>query len=507
MKTRIRLASFAACVLAGSVVLSLLLFTLIRRNTSNPQKTTTTQPSNRSAITPKWEEAYANLPMGFEENRGQAAREVRFVAHGSGYALAFTPQETDITLLRRRVMNGSPLNRAAYLRALRAALKAQSTTVIRMQLEGINPSPEVAAADKLPGQTNYFVGNDPKKWVTDVPSYARVKYSGIYPGVDLVFYGNQRHLEYDFVIAPGADPKSVKLKIEGAQKLAINSRGDLVLSVSDGNVEFKKPVIYQTVGSERREIAGNYALSRDNRVIFAVSTYDKSLPLVIDPLLSYSTYLGGTGDETGFGIAVDAAGDAFVAGSTSSTDFPTIAATALQKNAPATGCGYLTEISPTGATRLYSTYLCGTSGADQAFAVAVDTNGKVYVAGSTSSTDFPTMNGLTTPVSNPGGAAFVTKLDTTLSGAASLLYSSYVGGTSGDFANAVAADGSGNAYIGGDTFSNPGAPGSGGFAVTAGAFQATPQNTFGTAFLTRIDTTQSGNAGLIYSTYLGGNGY
>jgi Beta-propeller repeat/Abnormal spindle-like microcephaly-assoc'd, ASPM-SPD-2-Hydin len=506
MKTRIRWASFTACVLAGSVVLSLLLITVIRRNTSNLQKTITAQPSDSSAITPKWEKAYANLPMGFEENRGQAAREVSFVAHGSGYALALTPQETDITLLRRRVMNGSPLNRAASLRALRAALKAQSTTVIRMQLEGVNPSPKVAAADKLPGQTNYFVGNDPKKWVTDVPSYARVKYSGIYPGVDLVFYGNQRHLEYDFVIAPGADPKSVKLKIEGAQKLAINSRGDLTLSVSDGDVEFKKPVIYQTVGSERREIAGNYAVSSDNRVTFAVSAYDKTLPLVIDPLLNYSTYLGGTGDETGFGIAVDSAGDAFVAGSTSSTDFPTIAATALQKNAPATGCGYLTEISPTGATQLYSTYLCGTSGADQAFAVAVDTNGKVYVAGSTSSTDFPTMNGLTTPAANPGGAAFVTKLDTTLSGAASLLYSSYVGGTSGDFANAVAADGSGNAYLGGDTFSNPGAPGSGGFPVTTGAFQATPQNTFGTAFLTRIDTTQSGNAGLIYSTYFGGNG-
>jgi len=322
------------------------------------------------------------------------------------------------------------------------------------------------------------------------------------------FYGNQRHLEYDFTVAPGADPRAIRLKIDGAQKLAINSRGDLILHVPDGEAEFQKPAVYQMVGAERREVAGNYALASGNRVTFAVAKYDRSLPLVIDPLftgplVTYSTFLGGTGDETGHGIAVDANGDAFIAGSTTSTDFPP-----TTNVAPAAGCGFVTELNPAGTQQLYSNYLCGTSGADAAFAVALDANGKVYVAGTTGSTDFPTTTNalIQSPITNPNGTAFVTMIDPTKSGTASLLYSSYVGGTNGDLANAVAVDASGNAYIGGQTFSNPGAAGSGGFAVTAGGLQQTPSNAFGTGFLTRIDTTKSGNAGLIYSTYLGGDG-
>jgi hypothetical protein len=472
--------------------------------------------------TPRWEKAYAQLPMGFEENRGQAARDVKFVSHGSGYTLSLEPQEIDIALLRRRVMTASPIHRAAALRALREARKAMKTTVIRMQLEGANPAPAIAASEPLPGKSNYFIGNNREKWVTDVPSYSRVKYSGIYPGVDVEFYGNQRRLEYDFTVAPGTDPRTIKLKIDGAQKLAINSHGDLVLHIPDGGAKFQKPSIYQMVGTERREIAGNYALASGNRVTFAVAKYDRSLPLVIDPvlhpLLSYSTFLGGTGDETGFGIAVDGAGDAFIVGSTSSADFPVVAGTAFEATPPTfvnpldTGCGFITELDPAGAHQLYSSYLCGNSGFDEAFAVALDSNGKVYVAGTTGSINFPTTTNalIQSPLAtNPNGTAFVTKIDPTASGAASLLYSSYIGGTNGtmgDFANAVAADASGNVYIGGQTFSSPGAAGSGGFAVTTGGFQQTPSNNVGTGFLTRIDTTKSGSASLIYSTYLGGDG-
>jgi Beta-propeller repeat len=508
MKTRIRWGTFAGFVLAGSVVLALLLFTLIRTNTSHFSRSTSSQPSNSAVATPTWKSTYAQLPMGFEENRGQAARNVRFVSHGSGYGVAFAPQEADITLLRRKAMNASPLHRAAYLRALRAAVKAQRTTAIHMRLEGANPSAEIAGTDKLPGKSNYFVGNNPKNWVTDVPAYARVKYSAIYPGIDLVFYGNQRHLEYDFVVAPGADPKAIRLKVDGARKLALNSRGDLILSVPDGEVEFLNPVIYQMAGTERREIAGNYVLAAGNRVSFAVSKYDESLPLVIDPLLNYATYLGGSDAESGAGIAVDGSGDVFVVGTTMSTDFPVVAATAVVPTAPVAGCGFVTELDPTGATKLYSSYLCGSSSLDAAFAVAVDSSGDVYVTGTTSSLDFPPMNGLTPPTTIPGSVAFVTKLNPQAkSGAASLLYSSFVGGTAGDFGNAIAVDGSGNAYIGGFTISSPGAIGSGGFTVTPGAFQPAPDplNTVGTAFLARIDTTKSGNASLIYATYLGGN--
>jgi hypothetical protein len=453
--------------------------------------------------------------MGFEENRGQAARDVKFVSHGSGYALSLAPQEIDIALLRHRAMTASPLHRAAALRALREASKTMRTTVIRMQLEGANPAPAIAPAEPFPGKSNYFVGNNREKWVTDVPSYGRVKYSGIYPGVDVEFYGNQRHLEYDFTVAPGADPKSIALKIEGAQKLGIDSRGDLILHTTGGDAKFQKPVVYQMLGAERREVAANYALASHNRVMFAVAKYDQSLPLVIDPILTYSTFLGGTGDETGFGIAVDASGDAFIGGFTSSADFPVTSATAFQSdNTLSTlpgGCGFVTEIDPAGAHQLYSTYLCGaTAGGsgnfDEVFSIAVDTAGKVYVTGVAFSTDFPIVNGLPKPNNNVAGSVFISKLDPSASGAASLLYSTFFGGLSGSFGNAIAVDNSGNAYVGGQTFSDPGNTASGGFPITNGAFRSTLTNAVGDAFLTRIDTTQTGDAGLIYSTYLGGDG-
>jgi hypothetical protein len=509
MKTGFRSARFAVLTTAGAVLLSFLyITTTARKNTSSSRENTTAPLLRTNVDSPRWENAYAQLPMGFEENRGQASRDVKFVSHGSGYALSLAPQEVDIAVLRRRAITASPLHRAAALRALREARKAMKTTVIRMQLQGANPAPAIAANEPLPGRSNYFIGSNRDKWVTDVPSYGRVKYSGIYPGVDLEFYGNQRHLEYDFAVAPGADPKVISLKIDGAQKLAINSHGDLILHTPDGDSKFQKPFVYQMVGAERREVAGNYALASSNRVTFAIAKYDPSLPLVIDPLfhplLTYSTFLGGTGDENGQGIAVDGNGNAFIAGSTTSTDFPP-----TTNMAPVSGCGFVTELNPAGTQQLYSSYLCGTSGLDQAVAIALDPNGKVYVAGSTGSRDFPTTANALIPsplTTNPNGTAFLTKIDPTLSGMASLVYSSYIGGTNGDLANAVAADANGNAYIGGQTFSNPGAAGSGGFAVTTGGLQQTPQNTFGTGFLTRIDTTKSGGASLVYSSYLGGDG-
>src|ERR1700720_2379764 len=242
VKTAIRSVRFAVVTTASIVILSLLCVTAIRKNTSRSNKNTPTPQLKASVDTPRWEKAYAQLPMGFEENRGQAARDVKFVSHGSGHALSLAPQEIDIALLRRRAMTASPLHRAAALRALREARKAMKTTVIRMQLEGASPTPAIAANDPLPGKSNYFIGNNREKWVTDVPSYGRVKYSGIYPGVDVEFYGNQRHLEYDFTVAPGADPKSIALKIEGAQKLGGDSHGDLILHTPDGDAKFQKPV-------------------------------------------------------------------------------------------------------------------------------------------------------------------------------------------------------------------------------------------------------------------------
>jgi len=451
---------------------------------------------------PNWSAAYGKLPLRFEENQGQSAREVRYVSHGSGYELFLTPQEAVLALRANRPLDLSPLHRTASIRALRKARRASQVTAIRMRLEGANPEPQIAGTDPLPTKVNYFIGNDPKKWRTDVPSYARVKYTGVYPGVDLVFYGNQRRLEYDFVIAPGADPKAIALKVDGARKMRVNPHGDLVLGVSGGEVELRKPVVYQNVRGERREIAGRYVFTGDHRVTFAVGSYDLSEPLILDPVLNYSTYLGGSSDDLGSGIAVDASGNAFIAGQTFSTDFPTGTNGAVSPApSPNSGAAFVAELNPAGTQLLYSTYLAGTttSPGDIAFAVAVDASGKVYVTGTTFATDFPTKNALTIS-GNAAGIAFVTKLDPTVSGSgmASLIYSTFLGGTGGDFGNAIAADASGSAYVAGFTDSTD--------FPTQNAFQSSPNNLSGTAFLTRIDTTPSGSASLVYSTYLGGTG-
>ena len=468
-------------------------------------KVATSQASKISATKsdPNWSAAYGKLPLSFEENQGQTAREVRYVSRGSGYELFLTPQEAVLALRAKRPLDLSPLHRTASIRAFRKARRAAQVTAIRMRLEGANPEPQIAGTDPLPTKVNYFIGNDPKRWHTDVPSYGRVKYTGVYPGIDLVFYGNQRRLEYDFVIAPGADPKAIALKVDGARKMRVNRHGDLVLGVSGGEVELRKPVVYQNIRGKRCEIAGRYVFTGDHRVTFAVGSYDLREPLILDPVLNYSSYLGGSSDDVGYGIAVDASGNAFIAGQTLSTDFPpgTNGAVSLIPTPTNSGAAFVAELDPTGTQLLYSTYLAGTTSnsLESAFAVAVDATGIVYVTGTTFATDFPTKNALTISGST-NGIAFVTKLDPTVSGSGntSLIYSTFLGGTSGDFGNAIAADASGSAYVAGLTDSTD--------FPTLNAFQSSPNNLSGTAFLTRIDTTPSGSASLVYSTYLGGTG-
>ena len=444
-------------------------------------------------------EAYGKLPLRFEENEGQTAQEVRYVSRGAGYEFFLTPQEAVLALRPNIALDLSPLHRMAFIQAIREARRAGQMTVIRMHFEGANPEPQMIGTDRLPTKVHYFIGDDPRKWHTNVPSYARVRYAGVYPGVDLVFYGNQRRLEYDFVVAPGADPKAILLKVDGPRKMRINAQGDLVLSVSGGEVELRKPVVYQNVKGERHEIASSYAIARNHCVTFAVGSYDRSEPLIVDPVLNYSTYLGGSSGDFAFAIAVDTAGDAFIAGQTLSTDFPAGAHGAV-KPPPTTNSGatFVAELNPAGTQLLYSTYLVGTStnGGDSAFGIAVDSSGKAYVTGSTFATNFPTTPGSLKPGPlgvNTNGTAFVTKLDPTASGMSSLVYSTYLGGTGGEFGNAIAADAAGNAYIAGITHSVD--------FPTMNAFQSAPKNAFGTAFLSRIDPT---GASLIYSTYLGG---
>ena len=196
----------------------------------------------------------SNAPLRFEENQGQTAHEVRFVSHGAGYELFLTPQEAVLALHPARRLDLSPTHRTAYFKALREARRAEKTAVLRMRLANANQATKVAGIDPLPGRVDYFLGKDPSNWRTNIPSYARVKYADVYPGVDLVFYGNQRRLEYDFIVAPGADPKAIALNVEGARKLRVNSRGDLLVGVSGGEVQLQKPVVYQQVGSPGTEL-------------------------------------------------------------------------------------------------------------------------------------------------------------------------------------------------------------------------------------------------------------
>jgi hypothetical protein len=316
---------------------------------SPAMKSETSRPSSPRE-NPGWKEAHGNLPLSFEENQGQVSREVRYVSHGSGYELFLAPQEAVVALQRFLPGDSSTVHRAAYFRALGQARREGRMTVLRMGLEGANLKAKISGVNPLPGKVNYFLGNKPERWRTNIPTYSQVKYEQVYPGVDLVFYGNQRNLEYDFEVAPGSDPKAITLALKGAKRLSIDSKGNLILSVADGQVIFQKPVLYQNVRGQRKQIEGGYSLAGKQKVTFAVSEYDRTEPLIIDPVLNYSTYLGGSvNGDTGTSITVDSVGDAFVTGTTFSTTFPTHNGFGAGS---ASGVAFVTELNPSGTALL-----------------------------------------------------------------------------------------------------------------------------------------------------------
>ncbi|MFB3132946.1 MAG: SBBP repeat-containing protein, partial [Rhodothermales bacterium] len=349
---------------------------------------------------------------------------------------------------------------------------------------------------------NYFIGRDRSKWRTGVPHYARIRYEGVYPGIDLVFYGtNQRQLEYDFTVQPGADPARIRLAIEGAKRLEIARSGDLIAHLASGEVRFKKPVIYQEANGKRRSIKGKYTLAEGNRIGFEVGPYDASHPLIIDPMLTYSTYLGGTGSERGDAITVDSAGNAYVVGATDSIDFPTTEGAFDEYCGTDGGCNpepylnsdaFVTKLSADGSALVYSTYLGGADG-DGAAGIAVDGLGNAYVTGSTASADFPRTKNAFQQTFGGGDDAFVTKLS---ANGSALFYSTYLGGASDDYGEDIAVDASGNAYVTGLTLSSN-------FPTTDGAFATSHNGGFIDAFVAKIDPSTDT---LVYSTYLGGTG-
>jgi hypothetical protein len=448
--------------------------------------------------------AYGKLPLTFEENQGQTDARVKFLSRGSGYTVFLTEDETTTLLLNAPAKEAAGPPERALLAKGTSTPTGRRNAVVRLAPVGSNPHAEVEGLDLQTGRSNYFVGNDPARWRRNIPHYSRVGYRGIYPGVDLVYYGHQGQLESDYVVAAGADPSQIALRVEGTKNIKLNSQGDLELKTSVGLVTLLRPVAYQDVRGERQEISANYIQRGPNLIGIQVGSYDVEQPLIIDPVLAYSTYLGGTANQFLFQVAADSTGFAYVTGFTTSADFPTVTGS-LNTTFPAGshGMAFITKLKQDGSGLVYSTFLGGTAAisgnpSQAAHAIGVDSSGNAYVAGGTNTSDFPTV--IPYQSINRGGGAFVSKLDPN---GQNLLYSTYLTGTGSDSPNAIAVDASGNAYVAGTTTSKdfPNTP--------ATAIQTTNKTTgaqIGTVFLTRINTLAPGGgmASLVYSTYLGG---
>jgi len=440
---------------------------------------------------------YSHLPLIFEPNQGQSDAKVKFLARGRGYGIYLTDQEAVLALQH-----------------FASDFRHPATSVVSMKLSGASSVVDPVGDVLLPGKSNYLIGNDPGKWHRDIPQFERVRYRSVYPGIDLVYYGNQGQLEYDFEVSPGSDPKFVDLKFSGARDLSIDANGDLVLALDRSDLRLHAPRVYQKFGDQERTVAGRFELrgTAKNEVGFELGPYDRTRALIIDPQLSYSTYLGGSGAEscsaiTGLSftpgcpaIAVDAASNAYVAGATTSTDFPqTTGEYQPTLGAGATANAFIAKFNSIGQL-VFATYLGG-SGIDYTAGIAVDSGFDIVVAGTTNSSNFPT-NGANpafqaAPVSG-GQHVFVSKLDPT---GKTLLYSTYLSGNGADIASGIALDPGGNAYVTGTTTSTESQTG---FPSTVGAYQVASKST-NQFFFTKVDPNASGSSSVPYSTYIGGS--
>ena len=288
-------------------------------------------PRAATALSPvQAREAYGRMELSFEANQGQTDKSVNFLTRGTGYTLFLKPAEAVFGL--RNSDCGSRNEDAARLTLNPGDTRSETnpqtaicnlqSEVLRLKLVGSDPRARVEGLERLRTTVNYFVGNDPAKWHANLSTFRRVRYSEIYPGIDVVYYGNQRQLEYDFVVSPGRDPRVIKLQFAGADKVTGNAAGDLLLTIGENTIHQPKPVVYQEVGGARRTVAGSYKVEPDGQVGFALGEYDTQLPLVIDPTLVYSSYLGGGGTDEARDIAVDSSGNAYLCGNTSSVNFP-----------------------------------------------------------------------------------------------------------------------------------------------------------------------------------------
>lgn len=465
-------------------------------------------------------QTFGRSPLSFEANQGQTDASVKFLSRGRGYTLFLTPTEAVLSLKKGANLPAQP-NRTAGAAIQAKPILPQEFAVLSMRLADADPNPPMTGLEPLPTTVNYFVGNDPEQWRENIPTYAHVKYQNVYPGVDLVYYGSAGQLEFDFIVAPGADPQRIQLSFEGANELEIDPQGDLVLRIAGGELRQHKPLIYQQDGDARHEIPGRYVLKDERRVAFDVDRYDHAKPLIIDPTLWYSTYLGGgttnTFPPTGAfdvaeGIAVTTNGTTYVVGHTDGLCFGATSGQgafircrdAATSNSLDVFVAKYRATTDASQTPVFETItFLGGNGTDLGEAIAVDTSGNAYVTGTTTSSNFPVRNAFQPGFGGgrPGGIvfsgdAFVVKLNAS---AGSIVYASYLGGINSDFGFGIAVDTNQNAYVTGSTLSIN-------FPTTTGAFQRVCNGCaagFEDAFVTKVGATGST---LVYSTYIGGSG-
>jgi Bacterial Ig-like domain (group 1)/Beta-propeller repeat len=420
-------------------------------------------------------EAYGKLPLAFVPNSGQTEAPVRFSARAVGASFYFTQTEAILSFAK-----------AADHRRI----------VLGLAFLGANPETRLEGRGLLPGKVNYLIGSDPKKWHTNISSYGQVVYRDLWPGIDMVFRGDANRLKYEFVLRPGARVKDIRLAYRGADRLALGAGGQLLIATGAGTLTDARPVSYQEVRGRRVPVKSRFLLEpaagQTTAYGFGVGAYDPRRPLVIDPGLLYSTYLGGASTDVGNPIAVDAAGNAYVTGETSSNNFPTTVGafdTTYNGNIDA----FVTKLNATGTALIYSTYLGGAAGSDRGFGITVDGAGNAFITGETASSNFPTTLGAFDTSFNLNTDAFVTKLNAAGSG---LVYSTYLGAGSNERGAGIAVDGAGSAYVAGRTNSSA-------FPTTLAAFDTT-YNGSDDAFVTKLNP--GGSAPLAYSTFLGGAG-
>jgi len=414
---------------------------------------------------------YGNLPLNFESNAGQFRQPVKYMMHGTGYTLSLTRSEAVFALQNSP---GTPKSKDQIP-------KSKMPSLLRIQFVGGHPR-TVSGEAMLPGTSNYFIGRDPKHWRTNVSNYRRIRYKSVYPGTDLLYYGNQRQLEYDFIVAPKADPSRISMKFLGAEGIKRDPTGGLVFQVGRGKACWRKPVAYQVIDGKRKTIQARFAVRGANTVGFAISAYDVRRELIIDPVFAYSSYLGGSFEDDAAGVAIDPDGAAYLCGKTTYSDDLTGAT-----GSPGGTIGFVSKVAPDGTSVQYSTYI--TDGIPQS--IAVDSTGHAYIAGYTTSPNLAVVNGAQSVYAG-GTDAFVMKLHALGN---SVLYSTYLGGSMGDAASGVALAPDGTVRVTGITKSTD--------FPTMNAWQNANAGRED-AFVAHIDPSVSGRPGLKYSTYFGG---